>query len=306
MRHHRLSRLLSILAVLLLALVPLRAGAPTALAAPTCASTDTAASATVISNNTVCSLFDRSTQFAATGMPDNSSGSVGTTSFYPFSNGLDLTFNLASDSVVMLTFNGEVACHDNLQLGMVGLFVDDAALAGGTSTVAAPIVSALVPYADELGLPATRISLEVPVALGPGNHTVTLGAANSANQNCSEVDADVLINPFPPLPADTTPSFGTGITLAATVYANSGATFAKLIAFHVQRHKGTLTFSWKLAYTHGIVGFNLSAAGKRLNRHMIATHTTPVYTRQFVTKAKSGYALSILGKNGSVTVVVPA
>ena len=41
-------------------------------------------------------------------MPDNSSGGKTVTDFYPFSNGLDLTFVLPVASVVMLTFNGEL------------------------------------------------------------------------------------------------------------------------------------------------------------------------------------------------------
>jgi hypothetical protein len=306
MYRHRTPRLLSILALLVLILVPLHGAPHAALASASCASSDASAYSTVVENSSVCSLVDASTQFAATGMPDNSSGAVTVTDFYPFSNGLDLTFDLPVASVVMLTFNGELACRDTSQIGMVGLFVDDSNLATGLSTPASPLVSASVGWADDYSIPAARVSLQVPVALGPGPHTVTLGAANYAGQNCTEVDADVVSNPWPPLFPPPPPTFGSGVSLSATIYPTAGGTFAKLIAFHVQRQNGTVTFSWRLADTRGLIGFNVYAGGQRLNRHTVAPHAAPTYTRHFASRAKSGYALYILGRNGSVTVVVPA
>jgi hypothetical protein len=168
-----------------------------------CTSTDTAGS--VVTNGSVCSLFDPTTMFS-TGLLLGS--------YVPLSSAsgdVDLSFNLATASVVELQFNSSATCSGGPGSVLAGLFADSGA----------PPVSA-----REINRPDT-FDIAAPVAMAAGVHSVNV-QVQDPDGTCIESNVNV-----PP---------ATGLTLMATVFPNGTATFSGLIAFHAARHRGRMNF----------------------------------------------------------------
>ncbi len=98
---------------------------------------------------------------------------------------------------------------------------------------------------------------------------------------------------------------GTPGTWKQVAYSGTGPTDARLRHFTIARHGDRVDFHWHMADGKGVAGFELYAAGRRLNRETIRPHRAKTYDASATWKGEGPFALHVLMRDGSVITVWP-
>ncbi len=88
-------------------------------------------------------------------------------------------------------------------------------------------------------------------------------------------------------------------------YSGTGPTDARLRHFTIVRHGDRVDFHWHMADGKGVAGFELYAAGRRLNRETIRPHRAKTYDVSATWKGNGPFALHVLLSDGNVISVQP-
>lgn len=88
-------------------------------------------------------------------------------------------------------------------------------------------------------------------------------------------------------------------------YTGGGPTDARLRHFTIARHADRVDFHWRMADGKGVAGFELYAAGHRLNRETIRPHRAKTYDASATWKGNGPFALHVLLRDGKVISVQP-
>ncbi len=94
-------------------------------------------------------------------------------------------------------------------------------------------------------------------------------------------------------------------TWKQVAYTGGGPTDARLRHFTIARHADRVDFHWRMADGKGVAGFELYAAGHRLNRETIRPHRAKTYDASATRKGNGPFALHVLLRDGNVIVVRP-
>lgn len=80
--------------------------------------------------------------------------------------------------------------------------------------------------------------------------------------------------------------------------AGSSTTAARIARFIVHRQGSSLRFTWRLAVSTGVIGFDLYAGQRRLNAYTIPTHASPVYHSRVTGTIHGRFTLHVLLRDG--------
>ncbi len=94
-------------------------------------------------------------------------------------------------------------------------------------------------------------------------------------------------------------------TWKQVAYTGGGPTDARLRHFTIARHADRVDFHWRMADGKGVAGFELYAAGHRLNRETIRPHRAKTYDASATWKGNGPFALHVLLRDGNVISVQP-
>jgi len=94
-------------------------------------------------------------------------------------------------------------------------------------------------------------------------------------------------------------------TWKQVAYSGTGPTDARLRHFTVARHGDRVDFHWHMADGKGVAGFELYAAGRRLNRETIRPHRAKTSDASATWKGEGPFALHVVMRDGNVITVWP-
>ncbi len=100
-------------------------------------------------------------------------------------------------------------------------------------------------------------------------------------------------------------AYGMPGTWKQVAYSGTGPTDARLRHFTIVRHGDRVDFHWHMADGKGVAGFELYAAGRRLNRETIRPHRAKTYDASATWKGEGPFALHVVMRDGSVITIWP-
>ncbi len=148
-------------------------------------------------------------------------------------------------------------------------------------------------YGGQFDIQGTGRAQLLLTPFGPGGHPTT------GTHRIGEIFMDPNGNLF------VCVTGGTPGTWKPVAYSGTGPTDARLRHFTIARHGDRVDFHWHMADGKGVAGFELYAAGRRLNRETIRPHRAKTYDASATWKGEGPFALHVLMRDGNVITVWP-
>jgi len=110
---------------------------------------------------------------------------------------------------------------------------------------------------------------------------------------------------FPTTPQAFQTTGVSGADVVVLKIALKGTTLVQVSRFTARQQGGSATFTWTVSNPAQVVGFNLLAGSRRLNRRLIPVHAAPTYHYRMQHAPVGPYQLQVLLRNGQTVRVMP-